>query len=178
MSDAGYTQLLFDDAWQAGDLLAALEFLFAKETQDELCTIMERSEASSLDAERQNQQDKRGEKKDRVTSLHRASAHSILQSYSVWRHRRMQALETEKKMISKYAKTSSCSSHNEKPRAIWQGARPITLARSCSESRKEKIIHRGDEAMLKQYMEDNKESLQQEAGKLRAEARARRIGTF
>lgn len=63
MFDAGYTQLLFDDAWQAGDLLAALEFLFAKETQDELCTIMERSEASSLDAERKNQQDKRGEKK-------------------------------------------------------------------------------------------------------------------
>ena len=48
------------------------------------------------------------------------------------------------------------------------------MARSCSESRKEKIIHRGDEAKLKQYMEDNKESLQQEAGKLRAEAKLRR----
>ena len=175
MFDAGYTQLLFDVAWQAGDLLAALEFLFAKETQNELCTIMERSEASSLDAERKNQQDKRGEKKDKVTSLHRASAHSILQSYSVWRHRRMQAYETEKKMISKYAKIPARAlAIMRNPELFGRARGQLHWQDPVGKAERKKIIHHGDEAKLKQYMEDNKESLRQEAGKLRAEAKLRR----
>ena len=66
--------------------------------------IVEYSECSSLDVERKNQQDKRAEKREKVASLHRASAPSILQAFAVWRRQRLRAHIAEKKLIAKYEK--------------------------------------------------------------------------
>ena len=80
--DAGYSLLLKQEAWKAagGVEAIAVEYMMSDSVQDELVAIFERASATTLDAERKHQQDKRHETV-KVTGCARASKNSILQRY-------------------------------------------------------------------------------------------------
>jgi len=74
-------------------------------------------------------------------------------------------------MISKYAKIPARALAIMRNPELFDRARgQLHWQDPVAKGERKKISHRGDEAKLKQYMEDNKESLQQEAGK--SESRA------
>ena len=173
--DRGFSAILHEDAWAQQDYSAAVAFLLETHVQAEICHVLESSQSSSLDIERQIQQDKKAEKKDKVSSLHRASSSSILSQYGCWRRSRLFRLAAEKKSICKFCTMT--------PRALAIQRNPTWFARGrgqlhwedrVSSKARRTITHAGDEQRLATYIEDNRQQLEQEAAALRKNAKQKK----
>ena len=141
------------------------------EVQKEICG----AQATSLDAERKIQQDKRFEKKDKLMSLHTASTNSVLQKYSVWRRRRLATLTAERKHIQKMATLPARALAIKRlPQAFPRGCGQLHWQQPLPPAERRKLVHAGDPAGLAAYIAENDESLKAEASALRAHAKQRR----
>ena len=103
--------------WEASPALSS--FLLRTGEQDELCEIMESTEATSLDVERENCQDKPHDGSRVVTGLPRASGRSILKRCRVRRAAALQAKLQLKKRVEHDKYTNSWSA-DLFPRALGQ----------------------------------------------------------
>ncbi len=96
--DVGFSLPLRAEALQFEGHARKLEHLLGDHVQNMIDGMLEKTEASSLDAERRHAQDRRSCKRDRVMSLARGSRNSILQTYRTWRMPRLNSRQKQRKV--------------------------------------------------------------------------------
>lgn len=168
--DTGYSYLLQQEAWAAGGCEAdAVAFLMSSRVQEELVGILRATPSNGLEVERKHNCDKRSET-TKVTGCARASRNSILQRYLTMRQRAIASSRCRAKATKSARHMNIRALAIEKnpdwlPRARgklrWQG--PV----SRSDSRA--IVHSGDPRALREYIDENRASLEEELQERRAQ---------
>eukprot|EP00973_Karenia_brevis_P046153 6396182-Karenia_brevis.AAC.1 len=167
--DDGYSAPLQKEALAKGSYAASLAYLTSDSIQSELEGLFRNASASSLEVERKHQQDKRSEKQ-RISSMARFSRNSILQRYLIGRKRRTRWMLKEKKQISKDKFMSS--------RSLAVKRNPHLLSRPMGkrfgmEASSSQWAYKAAEGQLEKYLQEHRESLEQEAADIRNHARQR-----
>ncbi len=172
--DAGYSSLLFEEAWSAGgDLGGAVQHLLSAGVQEELCTMITAIEGTTLEVERKHCLDRRGERR-RVDTVGKASRDGFIR---VWRAEasRERRLREEQKRQCDNNKVKhlnvvalACQMHPALfPQAAghlrWQGDAG-SLANSS------KLRHGRSSGPLHQFVADHRAELCSEVKRLKAAA--------
>lgn len=169
--DAGYSMPLKAEAWAAANGVEAdaVGYLMQDRVQAEIVGFLENGSGSSLDVERKHQQDKRSET-TKVTGCATASRNGILRRYLATRGSIVSEADAAKRRVKKAAHLNVRALAIEK-NAEWFGrARgKFHWEKEVSESDRRKLVHVGEEARLKQYIETHKAELEEEI-KARREA--------
>ena len=176
--DAGYSLLLKKEAWQVAENVEAdaVGFLMSSLIQSELRNIFVSGAASTLDVERKHAYDKRFETK-KVTGCATASRNSILGRYLVQRKTTVRAKAFAEK------KTKSAARMNIRALAFRHRPDLFTRARGrmwwegdIDKAERSRVVHQGDEQALSEFIDANREDLEEELSEIRRVAKAEAVG--
>ena len=161
--DLGFSVLLKEEAWQGGRTEAeALDWLQGAEVQALLSGIFESTAATSLDIERKHVVVKAAET-TKVSGCSRASRNSILQRYQVRRKQRLLAVKknAKKKKKQKNLARSSILSIAIAKNPQWLSRAQGQLRQNAPLTRSERrqVVHEGDEAALKAFIDAHRDEL-------------------
>eukprot|EP00435_Cladocopium_sp_Y103_P041656 s237_g11.t1 len=159
--DCGYSAQLQKQALQLGSVAAAISFLCSEHVQVELQRVLQALSASSLDVERKHAVDKRQEKL-KVRSVATASRNTILQQYKIRRHA---AVDKKIKVLKMFKRRRSISSASLAVQRC-----PDLLPRPAG-FMPDEYRHDGNLPALRAYLQENHDTLVQEAANMRLQAR-------
>jgi hypothetical protein len=158
--DLGFSVLLKEEAWQGGRTEAeALDWLQGAEAQALLSWIFESTAATSLDIERKHAVVKAAET-TKVSGCSRASRNSILQRYQVRRKQRLLAVKknaTKKKNLARCSIRSIAIAKN--PQWLSRGQGQLRQNAPLTRRERRQVVHEGDEAALKAFIDAHRDEL-------------------
>ena len=172
--DMGYSVTLKHDALAVGSYADAIHVLMGEPIQAEVEGIFRAAAATSLDAERKINLDKRpeGRKGTMVSSVGKASRNSILQAYGVQRDPHIAKSDVEKRaaenMLYMNSRALAIQRNTE-----WfaRGRGRLHWESGVSEADAQAFTTQGDEESLRVYYESHMDDLVEEAKRIRKAAR-------
>lgn len=169
--DAGFSLLLQAEAKRCGNLSAQLHFLANDATQHKIVEVLQRSDCTSLDVERSNNQNRRCQKNDRIMSIARGSRNCILETFRSWREMQRCRIKSRKReCLKKRTMNVRALAIHKNPTFQKRGRGQLHWETGISANARRRITHTGDEEALQQYISDNFAELDAEAKTLRRRA--------
>ena len=169
--DVGYSLKLRNEAQQKDNYAQQLAFLVSPQIQAELCGIVEHASTSSMPVERKHAMDKRNEK-IKVVGIARASRNSILQRYRVKRFQFIKRkLDTVKKWRGQRFVNARSIAIRRNPDLFSRARGQLKSQPALPAEKRAEIIHAGDQDALQEYIDRNKDTLEQEAAETRKAAK-------
>jgi len=158
------------------DHAACLRYLTSPSVQGEILAFVEYAQGTSLDAERQINQDRAVEKKDKVMTCARASRNAILKAYRAGRVKMIQErLSLTATCKREMAMNSRAVAMTEVPEYFQRGRGRLWWEKGISDDVARRMTHAGDQVKLNEYLLDHGDRLRQAAKKRRDVARADRL---
>ena len=169
--DAGFSLPLQAEARRCGNLSAQLHFLANDATQRKILEVLQRSDCTSLDVERSNNQNRRCQKNDRIMSIARGSRNCILETFRSWREtQRCRTKSRKRECLKKRTMNVRALAIHKNPTFQKRGRGQLHWETGISAKARRRITHTGNEEALQQYISENFADLDSEAKTLRRHA--------
>ena len=171
--DVGYSLQLRKRAQHMGGMGSQISFLVSPPVQQELESIFDHGAATSLDVERKHNVDKRNEG-HKLMSVATASRNSILRKYRQRRSQELIRCIRKRRDVAKYRTMNLRALAIKRNPAFFKRAQGHlrSSATKASKSKRQQIVHQGDEEALATYIEEHRDELTRAARSIREEAAA------
>ena len=172
--DVGYSAELQYDARACENYAESIRYMVSSQVQTELVEILEEAKACSLDVEREHFLAKKAEGRRgvRLTTVGRSSRNNILRIYRGSRNLHIAKTLEERNVAMKLRFMNIWAlAVQTNPEWFARGRGSLHWEQNVSLREMQALTFAGDHAKLRQFVENNKDDLREEARKLRETAK-------